>query len=84
MKTSDSEQLNLDLMILMDNFSFRPRNPYKSFLRKALVRRCYIIFVIPVLAVFLMPLMAAAGIQKGLAEPLEDSGKGFKDGNDYD
>jgi hypothetical protein len=71
-------------MIPVNDTPFKPRNPYKPFLRKALVRRCYIIFVIPVLAVSLMPLMAAAGIQKGLSELLEDSTKGFKDGNDYD
>lgn len=58
--------------------------PYRRFMRNVHVRRAFILFVGPVVAIILMFVAAAMGIRQGMLTFLDEALNAFNDGNSYD
>lgn len=58
--------------------------PYRRFMRNVHVRRAFILFAGPVVAIILIFLTAAMGIREGMLTFLDEALEAFNDGNSYD
>jgi hypothetical protein len=65
----------------------KQRCPYKSIFRNVHIRRAFVIFGVPLVALILLIELiaeAALDIKKNMSDFIHDAIKAFKDGNSYD